>query len=510
MLSTHGRHAGGVAGALLLALLVLIGSAASRGTEFDEGYSIFIAAGTPRPVWPAGVFTAKDVRPFYSGHSTMASIDYDLRHTDVHPPLYFWSVAGWRAVFGTGLFRMRLLSVLFSIIALAGVAALARRCGVPPVASILLTVGCYGFTYTGSIARGFALAQLCMIWGTVLVVLAGQAIRTRRGAAFGFAGGIVLGLASFSNYLAILGGAAALLWLLLTRLRDWPRWLAAGIGLAAILPFDFYFFMAQRSSRNGQFPPFRLLPSLVRLGKYAAANVFGGLPLYVGPGFGVVLGAVLVLALLGLFALVAWQWRRIATKPARLLLALATVAPPAGLLLLGIILDNTPIELRYIAFATPFLAVLLAGAFAKLPGRAGIVALCLLLCVQAVSLAGMMTRPETMQPQAQAARAARRLANGNGVALVPFGKDGVGVLAAFVNESPDTVRIARIDPGASAAAIRAAASGASRVVIVLLGLDDDSKSVLPTMRQAFERNPCWRQAGTGFDTVAYDRVACRS
>ncbi len=507
MLSTHGRHAGGIACALLLALLVLVGSAWSRGTEYDEDYSVFIASGVPRPVWPGGVFTPHDVRPFFSGHSTLGGIAADLRHTDVHPPLYFWSVAAWRGLFGTGLFRTRLLSVLFSLIALVGVARLANLAGAPPVASVLLALGCYGFTYTGSIARGFALAQLCMIWGTVLIVLAARHARALPATAIALAAGVLLGLASFSNYLAAFGGAGGLLWLLLTRFRQWPRWFAAGVGFTCILPLDLFFFLAQRGSRVGQFPPFRLLPSLGRLGKYASANVFGGLPLYVGRLPGLVLGGVLVLALLALFALVALRWRRIAGGGMRTLLVMAALATPVGLLLLGFVFDNTPIELRYIAFATPFFAVLLAGAFASLPHRAGIIALSALLCVQALSLVGLMTRPETMQPQAQAARAARRLATGGSLVLVPYGNDGVGVLAAFVSESPDTMRIHHVDPGEAPEAIRAAASHASRVVLVLLGLDADSRAVLPVMQQAFDGDTCWKRVAAGFDVVAYDRSA---
>ena len=519
MLSTHGRHVGGMVGAFILALLVLVGSAWSRGTEYDEDYSVFIASGVPRPVWPSGIFTPRDVRHFYSGHSTLSGIASDLRHTDVHPPLYFWSVAAWRGLFGTGLFATRLLSVLFSLLALAGVAALAALAGAPPVASVLLTLGCYGFTYTGSIARGFALAQLCMIWGTVLVVLsarrsgtapaaANRATNHAAPAAIALAAGVLLGLASFSNYLAAFGGVAALLWLLLTRPRDWTRWLAAGIGFACILPLDLFFFLAQRGSRVGQFPPFRLLPSLVRLGKYASANIFGGLPLYLGHVGGVVLGAVLVLALAGLVVLIALRWRRVTSPPMRLLLLMATVATPVGLLLLGFVFNNTPIELRYIAFATPFFAILLAGTFATLPGRAGVAVLSALLCVQALSLLGMMTRPETMQPQAQAARAARGLATANGsLVLVPYGNDGVGVLAAFVNESPDSLHVAHVDPGESAAAIRAVASHASRVVLVLLGLDGDSRAVLPVMQAAFDHDSCWTRAGTGFDVAAFNRSA---
>ena len=508
----HGRHAGGIAAALLLALLVLAGASWSRGTEYDEDYSVFIAAGTPRPVWPRGIFTAAEVRHFYSGHSTLASIATDLRHTDVHPPLYFWSVAAWRGVVGTGLFRTRLLSVLFSVAALAGIAALAARTGASPVVAILLSLGCYGFTYTGSIARGFALAQLCLIWGAVLVVIAARDRHAGRGTFTALIAGLLLGLASFTNYLAAFGGAGVLLWLLRARTRQWQRWLAAGFGFVCILPLDLYFFLAQRGSRVGQFPRFRLLPSLVRLGKYATANVFGGLPLYVGHRAGTVLGACLVLALAALVALVVLRWRRVpgpdgVIPRGRLLLVMGALATPIGLLLLGFVFDNTPIELRYIAFAVPFFAVLVAGALATLPRPVGMTVLAALLFVQALSIAGLLARPETMQPQAQAARAARGFARGDAVMLVPYGNDGVGVLGAFVSESPDRLRILAVHPGESAAAIRGAAGTTSRVVLVLLGLDADSRAVLPVMQQAFSGSACWQHAASGFDVVAFDRKA---
>ena len=507
----HGRHAGGIAAALLLGLLVLIGSSWSRGTEYDEGYSVFIAAGTPRPAWPSGVFTPHQVRHFYTGHSTASSIARDLRHTDVHPPLYFWCEAAWRGVIGTGLFRTRLLSVLFSLMALCGIAALAARIAAPPVAAILLAVGCYGFTYTGSIARGFALAQVLMIWGAVLILLAAQTRPAARATGIALAGGVLLGLASFTNYLAAFGGAGALLWLLLTRFRQWPRWVAAGLGFAAILPADLYFFLAQRGSRVGQFPPFRLLPSLVRLGKYGAANVFGGLPLYVGPMAGRLIGAVLVLLLAGLVVLVALRWRHVATPDGRWLLLLSLLATPIGLLALGFVFNNTPIELRYLAFALPFLVVLLAATFASLAPPAGAGLLAAMLCIQVVSIAGLMIMPQTMQPQAQAAQAARglaarRLAAGkNTLVLVPYGNDGVGVLGAFVNESPDDLHILAIHPGTPPAAIRSAAASAGRVVLVLLGLDEDSRAVLGVMQSAFEQAPCYTRDGTGFDVIAFDR-----
>ena len=136
------------------------------------------------------------------------------------------------------------------------------------------------------------------------------------------AAGLCLGAASLSNYLASFVAGAVLLWLL-----PRPRaWLAATAGLAAFLPADLWFFLTQRDSRPGQFPPFSLLDSLPRLGQYSAANLFGGLPLYVpGAARQTVLVALAAVAVL-LVGLVALRWHRIGPLRARMLLTLGVLA----------------------------------------------------------------------------------------------------------------------------------------------------------------------------------------
>lgn len=490
--------------ALLIALVILLGSAVLRGSEYDEGYSIFVAAGSPRPAWPSTPFTPSETRHFFTGHSTISGIAHDMRTTDVHPPLYFWSEAAWRGLVGTGLFRTRLVSVLFSMAALCVVAAIARLMALPPVLAVLLTIGCYGFAYTGSIARGFALAHLLLLGGVLLVLLAWQ----RGRAELALAGGLLLGAATFTNYLTAFVGAAALLWLLLFAWRRPMLWIAAGIGFALFLPLDFWFFVAQRGSRNGQFPPFHLLPSLVRITQYSVANVLGGLPLYVSGAARLVVGAMLVLGLAALVALVVARWRRIARPAERTLLAFAIVATPVGLILLGFAFDNTPIELRYIAFATPFFALMVAGAAASLAPRAGLAVCVALLAVQSLSITGMVASPETMQPQRETARAAARLAAPDALVLVPYGNDGVGVLGAFVDEAPAGMHILDVPNGQTSRLLQARITGHARVVLALLALDGDSKATVPAMEQSFATDPCWRRDGAGFNTVSYARI-CR-
>ena len=195
-METVGR--GRILSALLAAALLLTAVAWLRGAEYDEQYTLFLTGVVARPAWPAGVITAGEVRDLQAAHAGLGAIARDLRSTDVHPPLYFWAVAEWRRLVGDSLFAARMASVLFSVVTLSLVAAIARSGGIPVVPAVLLTVGCYGFAYTGAIARGFALAQMLSVagdrgaaWrGTPCEPDAGGRCASRRGDICKLSGGI--------------------------------------------------------------------------------------------------------------------------------------------------------------------------------------------------------------------------------------------------------------------------------------------------------------------------------
>ena len=216
----------------------------------------------------------------------------------------------------------------------------------------------------------------------------------------------------------------------------------------------------------------------------------------------------LVAVMLGLLALTIRQWRQIATPAARLLFVMAAAAPPVGLLLLGFVFNNTPIELRYLACATPFIGLLLAGAFAALPRAYGLICSGSLLAIQALALIGLMTSAATMQPARATAAAAASLAP-DGVVLLPRGNDGVGIVGAFAIEAPPTMRLLVIGRNESPAEIRARAAMFPRVVLALLDQDADSRATLPAMRQAFT-DPCWRAAGEGFNVLVFEQICGES
>ena len=195
--------------ALLAAGLLLTAVAWLRGAEYDEQYTLFLTGQAARPIWPEGAITAGEIRQLQAGHAGFIAIARDLRDTDVHPPLYFWAVSAWRGLAGDSLFAARLASVLFSVVTLGMVAVIARSMGIPAAPAVLLTVGCYGFAYTGAIARGFALAQMLNVAGVALLAGADRRAGRMLGA------GMLFGAATFANYLAAFVGCAALLWLAL-------------------------------------------------------------------------------------------------------------------------------------------------------------------------------------------------------------------------------------------------------------------------------------------------------
>lgn len=523
---------------LLLATLVLGGIAATRSPEYDEQYTLFLTAGVARPVWPTEPFVAGDVVRLQSGYATLGSIARDLRRSDVHPPLYFWTVALWRRAFGGGLFVARLFSVLCSLGALIAVARIAHAAAIPPALAMLLTLGSYGFAYTGVIARGFALAQLLTLAGFDVLAAAirskgddapspchaasspalaacgtidhhgastthqshawspGSAFDARRAVLCG----VLLGAATAANYLAAFVAIATLLSVRLIRspLRTFGTMAVGGAGFLAL---DLWFFLSQRDSRAGQFAPFHWADAVYRLARYAAANLFGGLPLYASESLRSWIAAGIATLCVALGGLVVARWRQ--PGSGRLPLVAAALAPPAGLLALALAFDNTPIELRYLVFAVPFVALLLAGALASLPHWPRRAVTGAVVGLQAAALVGLAIRPETMQPAQATAAAAARLAP-DGLALLPHGNDGVGIVGGFAIAAPATQALLVIHANESPDRIRQRIAGATQVVVALLAQDATSTATLSVMQAALS-DPCWRLAGEDVRVRAYVR-----
>jgi hypothetical protein len=252
--------------------------------------------------------------------------------------------------------------------------------------------------------------------------------------------------------------------------------LSAALVFLVFVSANLWWFLAQRGSRQGQFPPFSWSQSLARLAARFGGDLLGGLPLYFDGAASAILAAGLGMLLLWLLIRVVWRWHHIGSPCARIMFALAALAPPLGLLVLGLAFDTTPIEVRYLSFSTPFIGLLLAGAL----GARGT---SVLLAVQAAAIAGLMLAPQTMQPARAAAQAAAELVK-DGVVLLPHGNDGVGVVGAFAIEAPPALLLTVIGAEDTPARIRARIAPWHRVVLVLLEQDASSRTESEAMRRA--------------------------
>ena len=503
---------------MLLGAVVLGAAAWLRGAEYDEQYTLFLTAGVARPVWPDLPFPAGLVATLQAGHASLSGVARDLRLTDVHPPLYFWAASCWRYVFGPGLFAARLLSVSCALASLGLVARIARRCAIPPVPAMLLTLGCYGFVYTSAVARGFASAEMLTLAGVSLLL-------TRRH----MLAGVAFGLACGCNYLAV--------FIAVTTCTAAGAWRALPTA-SPFLAMDAWFFAAQHGARPDQFPPFEVWPSIARLFSYQVAAVFGGLPLYIdGAGRGLTEAVVGSVALVLGIRIV----RAGPLTPERRLLLVAAVAPPAGLLGLGAVFNNTPIELRYLSFGLPFIGLLAAspprrhdvlirrmlGALRFLgarilsfSGRIGCAARpwrpvswipghlaqwspsrAFVLVLQSAGVAGLLLAPRTMQPARIAATEAARYAD-DAIVLLPAGNDGVGIVGAFAIESAPTLPLLLVHPTTPPVSVP---SQYRRVILGLLAQDHDSLATLAALHAAVA-GPNWRRVAIGSNLEVYERT----
>ncbi len=494
--------------AFAVALLALGGGAALRSTEYDETYTRLVTSPVPRPDWPVAPFTPEQVAPLLAAVAPPAVIAENLRSTDVHPPLYFWLAGAWRAAGGTSVEALRALSVLLALGAVAAFMGAAHLAGLPPAAVGLATALAYGFAYTGGVARGFALAHLLLGLATLGILLAWR----RRRAAEAALAGLAAGGASFANYLAAFPAAAIIAWPLVAPLPWQVRlrlFAAAGAPFLLVQAGNLHFFLAQRDSRPGQFEPFAPVEALALMAQFNLANLLGGLPLYLAGAPRQALAAALA-GLAGAAALaVAWRWR--ALGPTRWLWLGGFAAPSAGLLALGAAFRTMPIELRYLAFAAPFAAALLAGAargWARRLPRAAPAAFALLLVVQAVGTAGMVLHPATRQAYRDALAALAPALGPEALLLVPEGNDGVGIVGAVLAEAPRdqpmlVLRLAEIP------ALRDRAAPDAR--LVLLGITDRDGAVQAAAARAalaadprwVELSRPWRDARRGFEAQVF-------
>ncbi len=141
---------------LLLGFALRIHRLGDRAVWWDEGWSVWMAR-----------------------HSLFA-IAQETAH-DVHPPLYFWLLHGWRRLLGDTEFALRLLSAVFGTLGIAAAYLLGkvmsgRTVGV--LAALFLTVSRFHIVWSQEI-RMYALAGLLALlaaWAAIRVWEAGEEV----------------------------------------------------------------------------------------------------------------------------------------------------------------------------------------------------------------------------------------------------------------------------------------------------------------------------------------------
>ena len=468
---------------LAIAAILLTTLAYLRPPEYDEAYSLFLTANHARPPWPTTIFTPADVKYLYTGSSTFQQIAQNLKTGDVHPPLYFWLLKLWRDLFGPAWFTARLLSVLITLATLTTLTRLARLTKTPENPTLLLCLLTYGFAYTALLARGFALAQFFLLLGVALAFETRHCERseaTQESPRYPkrltpYLAGLSLGAATFTNYLTLFTTLTTLA--ILTR-NSPKNALKAALTFILFLPADGIFFLAQHASRPGQFQKFSLPHALPLLAKDSAAAWFGGLPLYAPNSAPEITALLILLAATTIFFIAA---RR---TPNTIPLSALTLSTPIGLVVLGLIFHNTPIEIRYLSFSLPYLALLIAASAPK-PLQTTLIA------VESLAILGLALAPATAQPQQRAARQAAALDTPQTLVLLPFGNDGVGIPGPFIAAAPKTLEILLLHPNTPPNLAHQ-----TTILLATLTLDDSSRQTITQTIAYLKTQTCWRLQST--------------
>ena len=132
---------------LLLAAVLRCVGLESESVWFDEGHSVLVAR--------------------MSASDAVAALA-----RDVHPPLYFLTLGVWVRAFGESDASIRSLSVLFGIVAVAGMLALGRRLGgrrAGVVAGLLAAVSPYFVAYSQEV-RPYALLLALSVFSTLALL----------------------------------------------------------------------------------------------------------------------------------------------------------------------------------------------------------------------------------------------------------------------------------------------------------------------------------------------------
>ena len=487
---------------IALATAIAVWAALHRSFELDEGYTYLILNGQPRIVWPQGVFTRPQIAHWFAGASSFARISADLKTYDVHPPLWFDLEELWRRAVGPDLLAARLLSVALMAASLVLVARLARACRAPVALTVAINALSYAVLYTGATVRMYPLANVLLLAGT-LALLRALAPRagpdaTPRPVLFAALAGLAFGLGTATHLFVVfpalaLGLVAAGAWL--ARRRYAEVLVAALAALPAIL-WAASFYLVQQT-HDWQFAPFGVGSMLVRIAQRYAAALFGGTPLYVPHPLQVPVTGLLGLLLLAALAVAALGLTRLVRDvPGRIVLA-GTLAMPAALFAVGAAVGKETVELRYLIYGLPFLAMFLAHGWREqrvVPRAAGAL---LAVAFLAAQLAGAVAMPFAHMTQQAARPAIAQIAllwQPGSLLLLPQASDTSGMTLDYGYEAPPDWPMLLVRADQDPAALLRAVAGRPRVFVILLA--DAAGTAALDRAHAILARAGWRSGGS--------------
>jgi Dolichyl-phosphate-mannose-protein mannosyltransferase len=147
-----------------IVLATFIGSAVAAWVHlhdssiwYDEAITLLTTSGHAGLNWALGLAQFKP-------SANLPKIASELYQQDVHPPLYFWTLAIWRVIFGQSLEVARALSAVFTLGTLCLLYRLAKDWGMkwPYVPVVLYAVSAVGVRYAYN-ARPYAMVSFLIV-----------------------------------------------------------------------------------------------------------------------------------------------------------------------------------------------------------------------------------------------------------------------------------------------------------------------------------------------------------
>lgn len=491
-----------VAAIVAAAVLVAIVAAARRSFELDEGYTFLILNGEPRITWPGGVFTRGDIAHWFAGTAPLARISADLVTYDVHPPLWFYVEAAWRHLVGPGLLAARLLSVAIMAAGLILTARVARLCRAPVPLTLAITSFSYAVLYTGATVRMYPFANALLLLGTLALLHAlgprAQGVGKWRSSLWAGAAGLAFGLGTASHLFVVfpavsLGAVAAAS--LAGRRRFAEILVAAAAALPPILWAASYY--AVQQTHDWQFAPFRVGGMVMRIAERYGAALFGGTPVYVPHALARPVSALFGLLLLTAVVVAAGAIRRLVRDVTGRMVLAGTLVMPVALFLVGAVDGKETVELRYLIYGLPFLAMFLARGWREqrmVPRRACSALAAAFVGAQLVGAAAMPFAHMTQQAARPAMAQIGRLWQPGALLLLPQATDTSGMTIDYAYEAPPDWPMLLMTEDETTARVLRAVAGRPRIFLILIADADGTAALART--HAILQAAGWHSAGS--------------